>query len=147
MKKKMFQEAIDDSYRLLNIDSHNVGAYYIIGCAYEKLDEVQIAIENFTIVLELDPTHVNALLARGACLNKIGQYKQALDDYDHALKLDSEKYKFKRSRNEPKKNALTKEQINEDEIMRPNENKFKPLEVDASHMAQGHTETLVQGHT
>lgn len=40
MKKKMFQEAIDDSYRLLNIDSHNVGAYYIIGCAYEKLDEV-----------------------------------------------------------------------------------------------------------
>lgn len=31
--------------------------------------------------------------------------------------------------------------------MRPNENKFKPLEVDASHMAQGNTENLVQGHT
>lgn len=75
MKKRMFQEAIDDCYRLLNIDSRNVGAYYIIGCAYEKLEEVEVAIENFTIVLELDSTHVNALLARGACLNKIGQYK------------------------------------------------------------------------
>lgn len=50
----------------------------MIGCAHEKLEEIEYAIENFTIVIELDPTHVNALLARGACLNKMGQYKEAL---------------------------------------------------------------------
>jgi len=40
MKKKMFEEAIEDCHRLLNIDKRNVGAYYIIGCAYEKLWEI-----------------------------------------------------------------------------------------------------------
>lgn len=40
MKKKLFEEAIEDCHRLLNIDKRNVGAYYIIGCAYEKLQEV-----------------------------------------------------------------------------------------------------------
>ena len=34
MKKKMFEEAIEDCHRLLNIDKRNVGAYFIIGCAY-----------------------------------------------------------------------------------------------------------------
>jgi len=71
----MYKEAIEDCHRLLNIDKRNVGAYFIIGSAYEKLEEVDVAIENFTIVLELDPTHVNAMLARGAALNKIGHYK------------------------------------------------------------------------
>ena len=77
----MFENAIEDCHRLLNIDKRNVGAYYIIGCAYEKLEETEVAIENFTIVIELDPSHVNAFLARGACFNKIKQYKEAYSDY------------------------------------------------------------------
>jgi tetratricopeptide (TPR) repeat protein len=40
MKKKMYLEAIEDCHILLNIDSRNVGAYYTIGCAHEKLDEI-----------------------------------------------------------------------------------------------------------
>lgn len=111
MKKRLFEEAIEDCHRLLNIDKRNVGAYYIIGCAYEKLQEIETAIENFTIVIELDPTHVNALLARGACLNRIGQYKEALDDYDNALKLDEEKGKLKRGRNEGRRRVVGKEEI------------------------------------
>ena len=105
----------------------------------------------------MDPTHVNAFLARGASLNKIGQYKDALNDYDNALKLDSEKTKFKRSRPNESRRKSTKENVNEDDIMRPNENKFKPLEVDASrivnqngqndHMTQGNTELLIQKPT
>ena len=39
MKKQMFQEAIEDCHRLLNIDKRNVGAYYIMGCAYQKLED------------------------------------------------------------------------------------------------------------
>lgn len=121
-----------------------MGAYYIIGCAYEKLQQVEIAIENFTIVIELDPTHVNALLARGACLNRIGHCKEALDDYDNALKLDGEKGPFKKSRQGRRGGvAVGKAAISEEDLVKPNENKLKPLEVDASHLAQGQTEVLL----
>lgn len=98
MKKKLYIDAIEDCHQLLNIDSRNVNAYYLIGCAHQKLEEIQYAIQNFTIVIELDPTHVNAFLARGACLNKLGQYKEALDDYDIALKLDSQKSRVKKNK-------------------------------------------------
>jgi len=40
MKKKMYIDAIEDCHELLNIDSRNVNAYYLIGCAHEKLEEI-----------------------------------------------------------------------------------------------------------
>lgn len=40
MKKKQYLDAIEDCHALLDIDSRNVNAYYLIGCAHEKLDEV-----------------------------------------------------------------------------------------------------------
>ena len=49
-----------------------------MGCAYEKIGEIYMAIQNLSIVIQLDPEHVNALLARGSCLNKIGQFKEGL---------------------------------------------------------------------
>ena len=51
MKKGQYIDAIEDCHTLLNIDSRNVNAYYLIGCAHEKLDEIEYAIENFTIVI------------------------------------------------------------------------------------------------
>lgn len=38
MKKKQYMDAIEDCHRLLDIDSRNVNAYYLIGCAHEKLE-------------------------------------------------------------------------------------------------------------
>lgn len=70
MKKGLYYEAIKDCNKLLSIDKNNVGAYYIRGCANEKLGEIDQAIEDFTVVLELDPNHVNAAFARGACQNR-----------------------------------------------------------------------------
>jgi tetratricopeptide (TPR) repeat protein len=40
MKKKLYLDAIEDCHSLLDIDSKNVNAYYLIGCAHEKLGEV-----------------------------------------------------------------------------------------------------------
>ena len=53
---------------LLN-PSHS-GAYYVRGCALERMGYIDKSIDDFTRVLDLDPTHVNAALARGACENK-----------------------------------------------------------------------------
>lgn len=36
MKKALYQEALEDCNRLLEIDERNVGAYFIRGCALEK---------------------------------------------------------------------------------------------------------------
>ena len=82
--------------------------------------------------------HVNALLARGACFNKIGQSKEALDDYDNALTLDSEKSKS-RGRNESRR-KLRYQSSSEEDILKPNENKLKLLEIDTSTLIPGQTE-------
>lgn len=74
---------------LININQNNPNAFYVRGCAYEKLDQVERAIQDFTIVLELDPEHVNAAYARGAAENKRGNYIKAIEDYNMALSLDT----------------------------------------------------------
>jgi hypothetical protein len=38
LKKGLFKEAIDDCNRLMRLDDANAGAYYVRGCANEKLD-------------------------------------------------------------------------------------------------------------
>ena len=42
---------IDDCNRLIDLNELNAGAYYIRGCAYEKLNEEEMCIEDFTRVL------------------------------------------------------------------------------------------------
>ena len=85
MKKNYYQDAISDCMKLLKIDEKNVGGYYILGCAYERLGQIDRGIENFSIVLQLDPNHVNAIFARAACMNKKGDFTNAIEDYNKAL--------------------------------------------------------------
>ena len=70
--------------------SHS-GAYYVRGCAFERMGLIDQSINDFTRVLELDPTHVNAALARGACENKRGDFAKAIEDYDMALQIDRDR--------------------------------------------------------
>jgi len=69
----------------------NAGAYYIRGCAFEKLGEIDQSIEDFTVVLNIDPNHINAAYARGACENKRGNFAKAIEDYNMALEKDQER--------------------------------------------------------
>lgn len=70
------------------IDPGYTGAYYIRGCAYEKLGEIEKAIDDFSTVLNIDPYHVNAAYARGACENKRSNFAKAIEDYNMALSID-----------------------------------------------------------
>lgn len=85
----MFDEAIEDCNRLIDLNQENAAAYYIRGCAYQKLSEEELCIADFTRVLQIDPTHVNAAYAKGAAENKRGNYLQAIQDYNMALKMDT----------------------------------------------------------
>ena len=75
----------------MKLDPQNAGAFYIRGCAFEKLGEIDQSIEDFTTVLEIDPNHINAAYARGACENKRGNFAKAIDDYNMALEKDQER--------------------------------------------------------
>jgi tetratricopeptide (TPR) repeat protein len=75
----------------MELDDLNAGAFYVRGCAYQKLDLVDQSILDFTRVLEIDPNHINAAYARGACENKRGNYAKAIDDYHMALAIDQER--------------------------------------------------------
>lgn len=76
----------------------NAGAYYIRGCALEKLGHIDQSIEDFTTVLDIDPNHINAAYARGACENKRGNFAKAIEDYHMALEKDQERPTSPRSR-------------------------------------------------
>lgn len=75
----------------MKLDPNNAGAYYIRGCAFEKLGQIDQSIEDFTTVLQIDPNHINAAYARGACENKRGNFAKAIEDYHMALEKDQER--------------------------------------------------------
>ena len=75
----------------MKLDDSYAGAYYVRGCAFEKLDRTDESIEDFSKVLEIDPHHINAAYARGACENKRGNFAKAIEDYNMALAIDKER--------------------------------------------------------
>lgn len=75
----------------MKIDQSNAGAFYIRGCAFEKIGNIDQSVEDFTTVLEIDPNHINAAYARGACENKRGNFAKAIEDYNMALEKDQER--------------------------------------------------------
>ena len=85
MKKHFYKEAINDCNQLLSIDSENAGAYYIRGCAHEKLGEIDKGIEDLTTALEIDPNHVSASFQLASFENERGNYAKANDEYIRAL--------------------------------------------------------------
>ena len=72
----------------MKLNPDNAGAFYIRGCAFEKLGFIDPAIVDFTKVLELEPDHVNAAYARGAAENMKGNFAKAIEDYNMALEMD-----------------------------------------------------------
>lgn len=75
----------------MKLDARNAGAFYIRGCSFEKLDDLEQSIDDFTTVLDIDPNHINAAYARGACENKRGNFAKAIEDYHMALEKDQER--------------------------------------------------------
>lgn len=70
------------------VDPGYTGAFYIRGCAFEKIGQIEKAIDDFTTVLNIDPYHVNAAYAWGACENKRSNFAKAIEDYNMALSID-----------------------------------------------------------
>ena len=61
----------------MEYDSSNANAYYIRGCAHEKIGEIEKGIKDLTVALKYDPNHISASYALASCENKRGNYDKA----------------------------------------------------------------------
>lgn len=65
------------------------GAYYNRALNYEKLDNYELAVNDYTKSIELNPNESDTYYRRGWLLhNKFKKYKEAIFDYDNAIKLN-----------------------------------------------------------
>jgi tetratricopeptide (TPR) repeat protein len=76
---------------LVDNDKHNSTAYFLLGCIFEKKNELEKSIDFFNRAIDADPNNINALFSRGACYNRLGYFQKAIDDYYLAIEKDSQK--------------------------------------------------------
>jgi len=62
--------------------------YYDKASDYEKNEEYQLAIANYTKCLKIDPDFADAYLNRGKAYNYLGYLEDAIADYTRAIEID-----------------------------------------------------------
>ena len=89
LKEGKFHNAENDINRLINIDSKNSTAYFLLGTMYEKQSKFEESLKYLSKAIELNPNNVNAYFSRGAVYNELGYFQKAIDDYNTALQKDN----------------------------------------------------------
>lgn len=84
----MYEEALADYTRAINLDSTFVMAYNNRGAAYERLREYEKALADYTMAIEADPTMALAYYNRGNVYSKMKRQLAAIEDYTSALQID-----------------------------------------------------------
>ncbi len=74
---------------MVQLDPHNVHAFFNRGISHDKLGDPAAAVEDFSSCIALDPGNAVAFYNRAAALDALGQYERAVADYRAAL--DAEK--------------------------------------------------------
>lgn len=67
-------------------------AYFhtVLGSIYQKQENIDGAIEEYSIAVGLDPANMEAFVNRGELLIRKGNFQQAAADFKNALELDPE---------------------------------------------------------
>ena len=74
------QGALDFYNEALKIDPQFKDAWYNRALVYQKLNRLELAVQDFTTVLQLDPFHQDAIFQRGLSYLDNGAFYNALDD-------------------------------------------------------------------
>ena len=117
MEIDLYNKAIDDFTKTLNLDPNNSDSYFNIAICYDSLKEYKKAVDYYTKVIDIDNSSLDAYYNRG--LSKVGLklYDEAFEDYKKSLEINP-KYlnayngigfsKTKHSNNEFKKGNINK---------------------------------------
>jgi tetratricopeptide (TPR) repeat protein len=86
--KGLYDRAIQDYDRAIELDPKYADAYYNRGNAYKDKGLYDRAIQNYDRAIELDPKDAFAYYNRGNAYQDKGLYDRAIQDYDRAIELD-----------------------------------------------------------
>lgn len=88
MEIDLYNEAIEDFYKVIEIDNNDVNAYFNIALCYDSLKEYQKAIDCYTKVIEADNSYIDAYYNRGLSKVELKLYDEAFEDYIRALDIN-----------------------------------------------------------
>lgn len=83
----LYEEAIKDFDKAIELDSNYLSAYNNRGISKAKLGNNEEAIKDFNKAIELNPNISEAYNNRGNAKNNLKQYEEAIKDFDKAIKL------------------------------------------------------------
>ena len=88
-----YQYQIDNYTKCLSLDpnygeSDGAITYYNRGLAYDKLENYEDAISDYTRSIRIDPDYAAAYINRGAAYDKLENYENAIADYTRALRIN-----------------------------------------------------------
>ena len=86
--KGLYDKAISDYTRAIEIDPKNVLAYYNRGFSYNNKGLYDKAISDYTRAIEINPKFVEAFINRGLGYNNKGLYDKAISDLTRAIEIN-----------------------------------------------------------
>ena len=86
-RKGLFDLAITDYSRAIQLNPEFATAYSNLGLAYAKQTRYELAIANFNQAIRIDPHDADTYLKRGNAYYDKGMFDQAVTDYTRAIEL------------------------------------------------------------
>jgi len=87
-EKGLYDNAISDYNKAIEIDPGNANAYFERGIVYGKKDLCDNAISDYNKAIEINPRYANAYVARGHFYIPEGLYDNAISDYNKAIEIN-----------------------------------------------------------
>ena len=87
-KKGLYDQAIVDFNKAVELNPRDATAYYNRGISYGKKGQYDQAIVDFNKAIELDPRDAAAYYNRGISYEKRGQHDRAILDFTKAIEIN-----------------------------------------------------------
>jgi tetratricopeptide (TPR) repeat protein len=87
-QRKLWDNAIADYSRAIEIDPKYTDAYYSRGLIYDNFSQWNQAIADYSKAIEIDPIYIRAYNERSIIYGKTGQLDKAIADCSKAIEID-----------------------------------------------------------
>lgn len=82
-----YREAIESLNILLRSEKKEYEGYFLRGVAKYNLDDLQGALQDFSLAIEYNPVYTLAFQYRGITRSRLGMYNEALSDFARAIEM------------------------------------------------------------
>lgn len=89
----MYNDAINDYSKAVELDPKNAYAYYNRGISYDKKGEYNLAIKDFAKAIELDSSKPDFYHNKGFAMKKKNLVREAIIEFNECIRLDKNHFK------------------------------------------------------